>query len=53
MTQLQMMALFCDSQAAIHVALNPVFYERTKHIEVDNHFFWKNAIVLGNQDCVF
>lgn len=38
--------LFCDNISALHLTVNPVFYARSKYIELDYHFD-RERVALG------
>jgi hypothetical protein len=38
--------VFCDNVSASYLSSNPVHHQRTKHIEIDIHFF-RDKVSLG------
>lgn len=44
--------LYCDNLSATHMASNPVFHARTKHIELDYHFV-RERVALGSHQVHF
>lgn len=44
--QVKESTVYCDSQSAIHLTRNPMYHERTKHIDVRMHFI-RDVVALG------
>ncbi|RDX85720.1 hypothetical protein CR513_33050, partial [Mucuna pruriens] len=45
----QQIVVYCDSQSALHIARNPAFHSRTKHIAIRYHFV-REVVEEGSVD---
>jgi len=41
----QLVVLYCDNKSILHIAANPMFHERTKHIKIDCHIVREKILV--------
>jgi hypothetical protein len=44
--------ILCDNESAIKIAYNPVQHSRTKHIEIQNHFF-RDHVACGDIELAY
>jgi hypothetical protein len=39
--------VYCDNVSAVYLSTNLVQHQRTKHVEIDLHFFVRERVALG------
>ncbi|KAL0320389.1 UNVERIFIED_CONTAM: hypothetical protein Sradi_5300400 [Sesamum radiatum] len=50
----QLVPFWCDNKTSIRITLTPVFYERTKHLDIDYHLMrdhFKSGFIAPSHIC--